>query len=63
MDEMTKLWRVRRTVHKMLHDRKYAVAQDDLTRTKDNGANPPEGAPPSVRDLTLRNCALDVTLI
>ena len=43
MDEMTKLWRVRRTVHKMLHDRKYAVGNDDLTRSKEDVRGP--GAP------------------
>ncbi len=34
-DELTKLWRVRKTVHKMLEDRKYLVSRDDLQRSKE----------------------------
>ena len=35
-DEVTKLWRVRKTVHKMLEDRKYLVSQEDLKRSKES---------------------------
>ena len=65
---MTKLWRVRRTVHKMLHDRKYAVGNDDLTRSKEDvrvpgaphpsdGARPPALARRSVLTLWLCPCS------
>ena len=46
---MTKLWRVRRTVHKMLHDRKYAVSDDDLKRSKESVRGLRASGPGAVR--------------
>jgi hypothetical protein len=56
MDEMTKLWRVRRTVHKMLHDRKYAVGDDDLKRSKES-VRGPRAAPPAGWCPALSRCS------
>jgi hypothetical protein len=35
MDSCSKLYRIRKTVHKMLDDRKYVVPRAELERTKE----------------------------
>ena len=32
-DEVSKLWRIRKTVHEMLRDRGYAILESDLSMT------------------------------
>ena len=60
---MVALWRVRKTIHAMLDERKYLLTQDDLNMTKEEfkmtfGENPPSvtrtRAPPSLHRLRRR---------
>ena len=36
--DASRLFRIRKTVHKMLHDRGYVVSQEDLEQTKDEAS-------------------------
>lgn len=60
--EFTSLWRIRKTVHQMLRDRKYVVSQEELTRSKDSfkeNFSPPEGSLFAREQLTVLTHKLD----
>ena len=61
-DEMTKLWRIRKTVHQLLKDRKYLVSAEELERSKDSfkeAFTPGEGLQFSRDNLTILAPKLD----